>query len=82
MAELNPLEVIEECIEKAKATTDSDLVAHILAETLATLQIDNSEDDALHMLGTAIAETARKDPGHGALLLAVWTQLEQQRQHP
>ena len=79
MAEMNPLEVINEGIEKAQATADRDLVAHILAETLATLQIDNTEDDAFHMLGTAIAETARKDPGHSALLFAVWTELEQQR---
>jgi hypothetical protein len=38
MVEMNPLEVIEECIEKAKATTDRDLIAHILAETLGVLQ--------------------------------------------
>jgi len=80
MAEMNPLEVIEECIEKAKATTDRDLVAHILAETLAALEIDNTEDDAVNMLGAAVAETARKDPGRSALLFAVWTELEQQRQ--
>jgi hypothetical protein len=81
MAEMNPLEVIEECIEKAGATTDRDLIAHILAETLAALQIDNSEDDAFHMLSTAIGDTVDKDKAHGAHLFEVWTQLEKQRQN-
>jgi hypothetical protein len=34
------------------------------------------------MLGAAVAETARKDPGRGALLFALWTEREQQRQGP
>jgi len=81
MAEMNPLEVINECIEKAKATTDRDLIAHILAETLAALQIDNTEDDAFHMLSTAIGDTVDKDKKHNAHLFEVWTQLEKQRQN-
>ncbi len=28
MPEINPIEVIAECIEKCKATTDRDLIAH------------------------------------------------------
>jgi len=80
MAEMNPLEVIAECIEKAKATTDRERIGHILAETLATLQIDNTEDDAFHMLSTAIGDTVDKNKAHGAHLLEVWTQLENQRQ--
>ena len=80
MAELNPLEVINECIEKAKATTDREQIGHILAETLGTLQIDNTEDDAFHMLSTAIGDTVEKDKEHNAHLLEVWTQLENQRQ--
>jgi hypothetical protein len=46
------------------------------------LQIDNSEDDAFHMLGSAVADTAQKDKEHGGVLFEVWTQLETQRQTP
>lgn len=81
MAEINPLELIEECIEKARATTDRDLIAHILAETLGVLQIDNTEEDAFHMLSTAIGDTVEKDKAHSAHLFEVWTQLEKQRQN-
>lgn len=81
MAEMNPLEVIEECMEKAKAMTDRDQIAHILSETLGILQIDNTEDDAFHMLSTAIADTVNRDKAHGAHLFEVWTQLEKQRQN-
>jgi hypothetical protein len=80
MAEMNPLEVINECIEKAKATTDRDQIAHILAETLGILQIDNTEDDAFAMLSAAIGDTVDKDKAHSAHLFEVWTQLEKQRQ--
>jgi hypothetical protein len=80
MAAMNPLEVINECIEKAKATIDRDLIAHILGETLGILQIDNTEDDAFHMLSTAIGDTVDKNQKHSAHLFEVWTQLEKQRQ--
>jgi len=81
MAEMNPLEVINQCIEKAKATTDREQIAHILAQTLGTLQIDNTEDDAFHMLSTAIGDTVDKDKKHSTHLLEVWTQLENQWQN-
>jgi hypothetical protein len=81
MAEMNPLEVINECVEKVKATTDRDQIAHILAETLGILQIDNTEDDAFHMLSAAIGDTVEKDKKHNAHLFEVWTQLEKQRRN-
>ncbi len=46
MPEINPLAVIAECIEKAKATTDQELISDYIAEALEVLQIDNPEDDA------------------------------------
>src|SRR6266478_9630549 len=46
MPEINPLAVIAECIEKAKATTDQELINDYIAEALGVLQIDNTEDDA------------------------------------
>ena len=82
MPEINPLDVIEECIEKVKATTDQEKIGHILAETLATLQIDNTEDDAFHMLSTAIGDTVDKDKPHSVQLMEVWTQLEKRRLNP
>jgi hypothetical protein len=57
------------------------LIAHILAETLASLQIDNTEADAFHMLSAAIGDTVDKDKAHSAHLFEVWTQLEKQRQN-
>jgi hypothetical protein len=44
MPEINPLDVIAECIEKCKATTDREKIAHYVAEALGFLQIDNSKD--------------------------------------
>ena len=81
MAEMNPLEVINQCIEKVRTTTDREQIGHILAETLGFLQIDNTEDDAFHMLSTAIGDTVDKDKEHSARLFEVWTQLEKQRQN-
>src|SRR3954464_2372260 len=46
MPEINPLDLIAECIEKCKGTTDREQVAHHLSETLGLLQIENPEDDA------------------------------------
>ena len=46
MPEINPLAVIAECIEKAKATADQELINDYIAEALGVLQIDNTEDDA------------------------------------
>jgi hypothetical protein len=82
MPEINPLDVIAECIEKCKATTDREQIAHYVAEALGLLQIDNSEDDAFHMLGSAVTDRAQKDKEHGGVLFEVSTQLETQRQTP
>ena len=79
MPEINPLEVIEECVRQCLRTTNREKLAHILAETLSNLQIENSEDDAFHMLSTAIGDTVEKDRKQGAHLFEVWQQLEKQR---
>jgi nitroreductase len=79
MPEINPLEVIEECVRECLRTTDRERLAHILSETLSNLQIENSEDDAFHMLSTAIGDTVNKDRKRGAHLLEVWQQVEKQR---
>lgn len=82
MAELNPLAVIAEGLAKAQASGDRDAVGHILAETLATLQIDNTDDDAFTMLGEAIGEAGSQDPAANALLIEVWSEFEARRQAP
>jgi hypothetical protein len=79
MPEINPLAVIVECIEKAKATTDQELISDYITEALGVLQIDNTEDDAFHMLGSAIVDAVADDEEHSASLLGVWTELEEQR---
>jgi hypothetical protein len=80
MPEINPLAVIAECIEKAKATTDQELIGDYIAEALGVLQIDNTEDDdAFHMLGSAIVDAVADDEEHSASLFEVWTELEEQR---
>jgi hypothetical protein len=82
MSEINPLQVIAECIEKSKATTDRDQIAHYVGEALGFLQVDEEpESDAFALLGGAIADAAQEDP-RCALLLDVWTELEQQRLAP
>ena len=43
------------------------------------LQIDNTEEDAFHMLGSAIADAAADDQTHTTGLLEVWSELEEQR---
>jgi len=83
MPEINPIEVIAECIEKCKATTDRDLIAHCVSEALGFLQVDEeSEVDAFQMLGGAIEDAAREDPARCAALLEVWHDLEEQRRAP
>jgi hypothetical protein len=79
MPEINPTAVIAECIEKCKATDDQDVIADFVTEALGILQIDNTEEDAFHMLGGAIAEAAADDEVHTAGLLEVWSELEEQR---
>jgi hypothetical protein len=82
MAEMNPMEVIAECLKRAKATDDREMIGHVVAETLANLQIDNTEDDAFSMLGEAIVANASEDPTGSALLLEVWGELEDRRESP
>ncbi len=83
MPEINPIEVIAVCIEKCKATTDRDLIAHCISEALGFLQVDEEpEREAIQMLGRAIEDAAAEDPVHCTALLEVWQDLEQQRQTP
>jgi hypothetical protein len=82
MAELNPFDVIAEGINRAKATADRETVGHILAETLAALQIDNDEVDALSMLNEAIGEAASQDAAGCTLVLDVWSELQAPREAP
>jgi hypothetical protein len=79
MPEANPTTVIAECIEKSKATDDQDLIADFIAEALGILQIDNSEEDAFAMLGSAIIDAVADDEAHTSGLLEVWSELEEQR---
>src|ERR1700732_130940 len=79
MPEINPLAVIAEGIEKAKATADQELINDYITETLGVLQIDNTEDDAFHMLGSAIVDAVADDEEHSASLFEVGTEWEDQR---
>jgi hypothetical protein len=58
MADPNPMAVIADCIEKSKATTDQEIIGDYIAEALGDLQIDNTEEDAFNMLGSAIIDAA------------------------
>jgi hypothetical protein len=83
MPEINPIEVVAECIEKCKAATDHEQIAHYISESLGLLQVDEeSENDAFALLRGAIVDAAQEDPGRCAALLEVWTRLEQQRGTP
>ena len=64
MAEPNPMAVIAECIEKSKATTDQELIGDYIAEALGDLQIDNTEEDAFNLLGSAIVDAVADDGPH------------------
>jgi len=79
MPEVNPTAVIAACIEKSKATGDQELIADYVAEALGVLQIDNTEENAFHMLGSAIADAVADDEARTAGLLEVWSELEEQR---
>jgi hypothetical protein len=79
MAETNPMAVIADCIEKSKATTDQELISDYISEALGDLQIDNTEDDAFNMLGSAIVDAVADDPGRTVALFEVWSELEEQR---
>ncbi len=82
MPEPNPMAVIADCIEKSKATTDQELISDYIAEALGLLQIDNTEEDAFAMLGSAIADAVADDEAHTAVLSEVWSELEEQRKLP
>jgi hypothetical protein len=75
----NLMAVIAECIEKSKATDNQELIGEYIAEALGTLQIDETEEDAFSLLGSAIIDAAADDPAHTEGLLEVWTELEEQR---
>ena len=79
MPEVNPTAVIADCIDKSKATTDQELIVDYITEALGVLQIDNTEEDAFHMLGSAIAEAVADDEAQTTGLLEVWQELEEQR---
>jgi hypothetical protein len=49
------------------------------AEAFATLQIEESEEDAFNMLGSAIVDVVADDPAHTAALFELWKQLVEQR---
>jgi hypothetical protein len=42
------------------------------------LQIDDVEEDAFNMLGSAIVDAVADDPAHTEVLLEVWSELEEQ----
>jgi hypothetical protein len=70
MPEINPIEVIAECIDKCKATTDRDQIAHYISEALGFMQVDEEpENDAFALLGGAIDDAARQDPVRSAASL-------------
>jgi hypothetical protein len=77
LPEINPLAVIAECIEKAKATTDPELISGYIAEALGVLQIDNNEDDAFRVLGSAFVDAVADDEEHSGSLFEVWAELVQ-----
>jgi hypothetical protein len=79
MADPNPMAVIADCIEKSKATIDPELIGDYIAEALGDLQIDNTEDDAFNMLGSAIIDAVADDEADTAALFEVWSELDEQR---
>jgi hypothetical protein len=82
MPEANPAAVIADCIEKSKATDDQELIADYVSETLGILQINNTEEDAFRMLGSAIADAAVGDLEPTGALLEVWSELEEHANSP
>ena len=82
MAEPNPMAVIADCIEKSKATTDQELIGDYIAEALGDLQMDNTEEDAFAMLGSAIVDAVADDEARTAALFEVWSDLGEQRRLP
>jgi hypothetical protein len=58
---------------------DQELIADYITEALGILQIDNTEEDAFHMLGSAIADAVADDEARSAGLLEVWSEIDEQR---
>jgi hypothetical protein len=79
MADPNPMALIADCIEKSKVTTDRELIGEYISEALGVLQIDNTEEDAFNMLGSAIVDAFTDDTAHTVALFEVWSELEEQR---
>jgi len=79
MAEPNPATETADCIEKSKATTDPELISDYISEALGLLQVDNTEEDAFNMLGSAIVDAVADDAAQTDVLLEVWSELEEQR---
>jgi hypothetical protein len=73
MPEVNPTAVFADCIEKSKATADQELIVDYITEALGILQIDNTREDAFHMLGSAVADAVADDEAHTAGLLEMWS---------
>jgi hypothetical protein len=48
-------------------------------QTIAVQQLDNTEEDAFHVFGSAIADAVADDEAHTTALLEVWSELEEQR---
>ena len=58
------------------------IIGDYIAEALGLLQIDNTEEDAFAMLGSAIADAVADDEAHTTVLSEVWSELEEQRKLP
>jgi hypothetical protein len=82
MLEPNPMLVIADCIEKSKVTADQELIGDYIAEALGVLQVDNTEEDAFNMRGSAIVDAVADDTAHTVDLFEVWSELEEQRKLP
>ncbi len=79
MSDPNPMTVIDDCIERSKATSDQELIGDYIAEALGVLQINNTEEDAFNMLGSAIVDAVADDEAHTAALSEVWSDIDEQR---
>ena len=51
---------------KGQGHHNQELISDYIAEALGVLQIDNTEDDAFHMLGSAIVDAVAADEEHSA----------------
>ena len=66
MPEINPIEVIAECIEKCKATTDRNVIAHHISEPLGFFQVNEEmENDAFAMFRALLRMLPKRSHGLG-----------------